>query len=311
MLIKLLLAFGVGLLIIQIYFKVAKHFGIIDKPNKRSSHLEPTLRGGGILFPLMYILVGIWCLYNDNGYQPISVWFLLGIFLIAGISFWDDVSTLVPSYRVLVHLVSVGLLIWQTGIYNFGILAILIAIILIIGSINAYNFMDGINGITALYSMFVVGSLHYLMPEMKLDFVLVSLLVFALFNIRKRAVCFSGDVGSVTMAYIIAFCIAKLIVQTQEIKWIFLLGIYGIDSIITILYRLKRKENIFKPHRTHLYQYLANEKGMSHISVSAIYAIAQSGLSYVVITGNFIMSLLAFVTATVIYLVARLKLALD
>jgi hypothetical protein len=100
-------------------------------------------------------------------------------------------------------------------------------------------------------------------------------------------------------------------VQTQEIKWIFLLGIYGIDSIITILYRLKRKENIFKPHRTHLYQYLANEKGMSHISVSAIYAIAQCGLSYVVISGNFVMSLLAFLAATVIYLVARLKLGLD
>ena len=309
MLFKLLLAFGVGLLIIQIYFKVAKRFGIIDKPNNRSSHVEPTLRGGGILFPLMYILVGIWCLYV--GYQPISVWFLLGIFLIAAISFWDDVSELSPKLRVLVHLVSVGLLIWQTGIYNLGILAVVIAIILIIGSINAYNFMDGINGITAMYSMVVVGSLHYLMPEMKLDYVLVSLLVFALFNIRKKAVCFSGDVGSVTMAYIIAFCIAKLMVQTQEIKWIFLLGIYGIDSIITILYRLKRKENIFKPHRTHLYQYLANEKGMSHISVSAIYAFAQIGFSYVVITGNFIMSLLAFVTATVIYLVARLKLALD
>lgn len=309
MLFKLLLAFGVGLLIIQIYFKVAKRFGIIDKPNNRSSHLEPTLRGGGILFPVMYILLGIWCLYVGD--QSISIWFLLGIFLIAAISFWDDISELSPKLRVFVHLVSVGLLIWQTGIVDLGILAVVIAIILIIGSINAYNFMDGINGITAMYSMVVVGSLHYLMPEMKLEYVLVSLLVFALFNIRKKAVCFSGDVGSVTMAYIIAFCIAKLMVQTQEIKWIFLLGIYGIDSIITILYRLKRKENIFKPHRTHLYQYLANEKGMSHILVSAIYAIAQSGLSYVVITGNFVMSLLAFVTATAIYLVARVKLALD
>jgi UDP-N-acetylmuramyl pentapeptide phosphotransferase/UDP-N-acetylglucosamine-1-phosphate transferase len=149
------------------------------------------------------------------------------------------------------------------------------------------------------------------MPEMKLDYVLVSLLVFSIFNFRKKAVCFSGDVGSVTLSYIIAFCIAKLMVQTQEIKWIFLLGIYGIDSIITILYRLKRKENIFKPHRTHLYQYLANEKGMSHISVSIIYAVAQCGLSYVVITANFVASLIAFLVVTLIYLIARVKLALD
>jgi hypothetical protein len=113
------------------------------------------------------------------------------------------------------------------------------------------------------------------------------------------------------MAYIIAFCIAKLMVQTQEIKWIFLLGIYGIDSIITILYRLKRKENIFKPHRTHLYQYLANEKGMSHISVSAIYAVAQALLSFVVITGNFVNALVAFGIALIVYLSVRLKLGLD
>ncbi len=309
MLFKLLLSFGVGLLIIQIYFKVAKHFGIIDKPNNRSSHIEPTLRGGGILFPIMNILVGLWSVYL--GYQPVSVWFLLGIFLIGTISFWDDVSELSPRIRVLVHLIAVGLLIWQTGIFDLGILAVLIAIILIIGSINAYNFMDGINGITAMYSMVVVGSLHYLMPEMNLQYLMVAILVFAIFNVRKKAVCFSGDVGSVTMAYIVAFCVAKLMVQTQEIKWIFLLGIYGIDSIITILYRLKRRENIFKPHRTHLYQYLANEKGMSHISVSLIYGVAQCGLSYLVIANNFLASLLAFLTITTVYLIVRFKFALD
>jgi UDP-N-acetylmuramyl pentapeptide phosphotransferase/UDP-N-acetylglucosamine-1-phosphate transferase len=162
------LAFGVGFLIIQIYFKVAKRLGIIDKPNDRSSHIEPTLRGGGILFPIMYILVGILSLYF--GEQSITIWFLLGILLIAAISFWDDLSELSPTFRVLVHLIAVGLLLWQTGIFHFGIFAILIAIILIIGSINAYNFMDGINGITALYSMVVVGSLHYLLPEMKLQY---------------------------------------------------------------------------------------------------------------------------------------------
>jgi len=309
MLFKLLLAFGIGWLIIQGYFILAKHFGIIDKPNNRSSHLFPTIRGGGILFPMMYLIAGSWSIYSGCG--NVSIWFLLGIFLIGTISFWDDVSELSPRIRVLVHLIAVGLLIWQTGILDFGVLAVVIAIILIIGSINAYNFMDGINGITALYSMVVVGTLHYVLPQMNLQYLMVALLVFAMFNIRKKAVCFSGDVGSVTLAYIVAFCIAKLMVQTHEIKWIFLLGIYGIDSIITILYRLKRKENIFKPHRTHLYQYLANEKGMSHLSVSLIYAVAQCGLSYLVITKNVFECLLAFLMATAIYLITRIKLALD
>ena len=309
MLFKEIISFGIGILIIQLYFIVAKRFGIIDKPSDRSSHVVPTLRGGGILFPLMYMLVGITGVYF--GYQAISLWFVLGIFLIATISFWDDVATLSPKIRVIVHLLSVAILIWQTGIYEYGFLIVLLSIILIIGSINAYNFMDGINGITALYSLVVVGSLTYLLPEMRLQYLLVAIVVFAIYNVRKKAVCFSGDVGSVSLAYIIAFCIAKLMVNTQEIKWIFLLGIYGIDSIVTILYRLKRKENIFKPHRTHLYQYLANEKRMSHVSVSLIYAVAQALLSYVVITGNFVNALIAFGIALIIYLAVRLKLGLD
>lgn len=150
-----------------------------------------------------------------------------------------------------------------------------------------------------------------MLPEMRLQYLLIAIMVFAIYNVRKKAVCFSGDVGSVSLAYIIAFCIAKLMVNTQEIKWIFLLGIYGIDSIITILYRLKRKENIFKPHRTHLYQYLANEKRMSHISVSLIYSVAQLVLSCIVITGSFVMSFGAFLITTGVYILTRLKLSLD
>lgn len=309
MLFKEIISFGIGILIIQCYFVVAKHFGIIDKPSDRSSHVVPALRGGGILFPLMYMLVGITSVYF--GYHAISLWFILGIFLIATISFWDDVATLSPKIRVVVHLLSVAILIWQTGIYEYGFLIVLLSIILIIGSINAYNFMDGINGITALYSMVVVGSLTYLLPEMRLQYLLVGIIVFAIYNVRKKAVCFSGDVGSVSLAYIIAFCIAKLMVNTQEIKWIFLLGMYGIDSIITILYRLKRKENIFKPHRTHLYQYLANERGVSHVGVSTIYALTQLALNVVVIQYGFTMGLLAFGVLALVYLVFRIRLKLD
>jgi len=162
-----------------------------------------------------------------------------------------------------------------------------------------------------LYSLVAVGTLHFLMPEMNLEFVLVALLIFAFYNIRKKAVCFIGDVGSVSLAYIIAFCIAKLIVDTQNVKWILLLGVYGIDSVVTILYRLNRNENIFKPHRTHLYQYLANEKGLSHVGVSTIYALAQLALNVVVIQYGFTLGLLTFGVMVLIYLVVRIRLKLD
>jgi UDP-GlcNAc:undecaprenyl-phosphate GlcNAc-1-phosphate transferase len=304
-----ILTFALGMGLMNLYFFIAKKYQIIDKPNKRSSHNEPTLRGGGILFPLFYLLANVTLYFATRNH--VSVWFLLGLFLVSVISFWDDVRTLSAKLRILVHVVAVILCFWQTGIFDLTFLTIAVAYILVIGSMNAYNFMDGINGITALYSMVAVSTLHYLLPEMNLEYVLVALVIFGFYNLRKRAVCFSGDVGSVSLSYIIAFCICKLMVDTHNVKWILLLGVYGIDSVITILYRLKRGENIFKPHRTHLYQYLANEMGMSHVGVSMIYALAQLTLNVILIQQGFTIGLIAFGVLALIYLVVRLRLKLD
>ncbi len=306
---NLLVSLVLGIVLINLYFLVAKKFEIVDKPNKRSSHLEPTLRGGGILFPLLFIGISLYQHWMHG--NILHVWFLVGLFLIAGISFWDDVKTLSPMIRVLVHVTAVDLMFWQTGILQFHFFTILIAFILVIGSINAYNFMDGINGITGMYSMVVVGTLYYLMPNLGLEYVMMALVIFGFYNFRKKAICFSGDVGSVSLAFIVAFGICKLMVDTGTLKWILLLGVYGIDAVVTILYRLSRKENIFKPHRTHLYQYLANERNMGHLSVSLIYAITQLVLNVVVVSNGFTMGLVAFAFIALMYMVLRLRLKLD
>jgi len=154
--------------------------------------------------------------------------------------------------------------------------------ILVIGTINAYNFMDGINGITGAYSLITILSLYFI-NESQISFTLsewlivaaLSLLVFNFFNFRKKAKCFAGDVGSVSMAFIIIFFLLLLILKTGDIKYIGLLLVYGLDSISTILFRLIRRENIFEAHRSHFYQYLANVKGLPHLWVSALYMVVQ------------------------------------
>ena len=102
-----------------------------------------------------------------------------------------------------------------------------------------------------------------------------SLLVFNFFNFRKKAKCFAGDVGSVSMAFIIIFFLLLLILKTGDLKYIGLLLIYGLDSISTILFRLIRRENIFEAHRSHFYQYLANVKGWQHLWISTLYMLVQ------------------------------------
>ena len=115
-------------------------------------------------------------------------------------------------------------------------------------------------------------------PFVEADFiytVICSVMVFCFFNFRKKAKCFAGDVGSVSIAFIILFLIGKLIIQTGDFSWIVLLSVYGVDSVLTIIHRLILHENIGLPHRKHLYQIMANELKIPHVVVSAIYMALQ------------------------------------
>ena len=114
--------------------------------------------------------------------------------------------------------------------------------------------------------------------------VLCSVLVFCFFNFRKKAKCFAGDVGSVSIAFIILFLMGRLIIKTEDSSWIVLLCVYGVDSVLTIVHRLMLHENIGLPHRKHLYQIMANELKVPHVVVSSIYMVVQA----VIIVGSLV-----------------------
>lgn len=146
--------------------------------------------------------------------------------------------------------------------------------------------MDGINGITGGYSIAVVLPLIYLnhtMSFLDADFLWVTLLslgVFCFFNFRKRAKCFAGDVGSLSIAFIIVFALGKLILQTGDFTYIVFLALYGVDSILTICHRILLHENLGKAHRKHAYQLMANELRIPHVVVSSFYMILQLLVSF-------------------------------
>ena len=245
-----------------LYFRIADHFNIIDKPNERSSHKQVVLRGGGIIF-----LIGAWIWSAFFGFQ--YPWFLIGVTLVATVSFIDDIRSLPDSVRLVVQFVAMFLMFYQFGILNWqSWWMILLALIVCVGISNAYNFMDGINGITGGYSIAVLLPLIYL--NYKISFIdtnflwvtLLSLLVFCFFNFRKRAKCFAGDVGSLSIAFIIVFALGKLILQTGDFTYIAFLALYGVDSVLTICHRILLHENLGKAHRKHAYQLMANELRM-------------------------------------------------
>src|SRR5690606_10286033 len=166
---------------------------------------------------------------------------------------------------------------------------LLITFVVVVGVINAYNFMDGINGITACYSLAVGGLLMLVNREVGfvaqdlLAYTMLGVLVFAFFNFRTKATCFAGDVGSVSIAYILLFALGALIMKTGNLIYILFLTIYGIDAVWTIVRRLYLRENIFEAHRSHLYQFLGNEAGVNKLLVSFLYGCIQFVIGLAVI----------------------------
>lgn len=272
------------MIIILLYFKVADRFNIIDKPNQRSSHTEITLRGGGIIFwfsSLIYFLQNIQTNY----------FFFTGITLVSLVSFWDDIQSLSNKIRISIHFLAINLIFYDLEVFTLmPFYGVAIAYILAIGLINAYNFMDGINGITGLYTLVVMGALLYVNKDIQfffdavfIEYAMIASLVFLFFNYRKKAKCFAGDIGSIAIAFWIIYLILKLILVTSSLVWLLFLAIYGVDAICTIIHRLYLKQNIFEAHRLHLYQVLSNEYKIQHRLVSLYYAIAQSAVSALVI----------------------------
>ena len=263
------------------YFCIADKCNIIDKPNERSSHSTIVLRGGGIIF-----LIGAWIWSAFFGFQ--YPWFLAGLTLVAGVSFIDDIHSLPDSVRLVVQFAAAAMAFYQLGILHWSMWwIILLALIVYVGATNVINFMDGINGITAGYSLAVLIPLVLLNRDMGfveqslIILTILASLVFCIFNFRPKgkAKCFAGDVGSIGIAFIMLFLLGNVIIKTGDITWLIFLLVYGVDGCLTIAHRIMLHEDLGEAHRKHAYQIMANELKIGHVKVASLYMVMQFVIS--------------------------------
>lgn len=264
-----------------VYFRIADKFNIIDKPNERSSHSTIVLRGGGIIF-----LIGAWVWSAFFGFD--YPWFLAGLTLVAGVSFVDDIRSLPDSVRLVAQFAAAAMAFYQLGILHWSMWwIVLVALIVYVGATNVINFMDGINGITAGYSLAVLLPLMavnmdggYVEQSLIVSTVLASL-VFCIFNFRPKgkAKCFAGDVGSIGIAFIMLFLLGNVVIKTEDITWLIFLLVYGVDGCLTIVHRIMLHENLGEAHRKHAYQLMANELKIGHVKVTSLYMVIQLAVS--------------------------------
>ena len=256
-----------------------KALGLLDKPNMRSSHKGLVPKGGGIGILAAFVVSSL--LLNI----PPSFWF--PITAIALLSFCGDRIEFSPKFRLSLQFIAAIIFIFgintATQSRMSGLLLILAMTVFIVGTANFYNFMDGINGIAAITGIVGFGllALYSFLSESYSSFAVLSVCIyfsclgFLPFNIPKARV-FMGDVGSILLGFTFAGMVVWLSRNLLDFICLaaFLFPFYA-DELTTMVVRIRDGENLLRAHRRHLYQLLANEKGVSQWKVSLGYGLLQ------------------------------------
>ena len=263
---------------------------LLDIPNERSSHSQPTPRGGGLVIVFVTI-IGAAAFWLVKPVWPLTQLLSLisGAVLVAGVSWLDDLHPLPRRIRFAVHISSAAIAVVGIGYgqvvqvpldgrLDLGWIGIPVTFLWIVGLTNAYNFMDGIDGLAGGQGVIAGlgwGVLGWLSDQ---SFVAVIGTLLAAGSLGflghnwPPARIFMGDVGSTFMGFAFAV-LAVAAAQTEPIlAWagVFLLWPFLFDTSLTFMRRLLNGENVFAAHRSHLYQRLVIA-GLSHKRVSSLY----------------------------------------
>jgi Fuc2NAc and GlcNAc transferase len=261
--------------------------GRLDVPNERSSHVVPTPRGGGLALAAV-VLLG--CAGGTAlGWLPLELGMALvgGGIMVGAIGLLDDWYSLPAPPRLLVHVAAaVWTLAWLGGMPRvdvgvgsvaLGVVGWVVAVLGIVWAVNFYNFMDGIDGIAGGEAVAVglAGGVLLLLSGAA-DLAGVAFLIaaaalgFLLWNWAPARI-FLGDVGS----GLLGFLFAALAVASENrgavpmLLWVLLLGVFVVDSTVTLLRRAMEGEAVFDAHRKHAYQ-RSVQAGWSHARVSTL-----------------------------------------
>lgn len=264
----------VGILLLaleMIYMKAAVKLKIFDLPHHQSSHSGVVVRGGGIIFYIAFVLWSVSHGFHWGGC-------LLGLTILASVSLIDDIHNVNPKIRLFCQFVAILVMFYFSRLLDNSPHVILLLAIACVGTVNIYNFMDGINGMTGGYSLVVSLALLYVneyhvqfAPRSLIIYVIIAIIVFNVFNFKRHAKCFAGDVGSLSIGFILVFFVLRLALKGHSMSWMAMLIVYMVDGGLTILHRILLRENLMKPHKKHAYQIMTNELKMPHLVVSGIY----------------------------------------
>jgi UDP-GlcNAc:undecaprenyl-phosphate/decaprenyl-phosphate GlcNAc-1-phosphate transferase len=269
---------GVGMFLVLPWLR---RLGVVDVPNSRSSHLEPTPRGGGVAV-VVAIVVATGVALGQG--LPINGGVLVGTLVFGGLGMADDLWGLDVSARLAAQAIAaagVAAVLVQTDsamLLGTSVATAVIGTVWLVGYTNAFNFMDGVNGISSLNAVIAGGWFLYLGVDQSLPAIAVlgaavagSALGFLPWN-APRARVFLGDVGSYAWgASIASLALWAWIAHVPILMAAAPTVIYLADTGSTLARRVLGGRSWREAHREHVYQRLA-DLGLGHLGSAAICA---------------------------------------
>lgn len=276
------------------YVRIAHFYKIYDHPVGRSSHLNRTITGFGI-----FVLFGL-LIYSIAFPYTLKSFFIIGLMMIGTISFIDDLVFVKHFIRLIFQIFALTLMAIELPFSYMAIekWPLIISIVILgIGVLNAFNFMDGINGMLGLNTLVILLSFLWLNAHSvdqsgnEINFIrneflytyIIGISIFLGLNLRRKAIVFAGDTGSIALAFIIFYLMLNLIFKTGNYAYLLLFAVIGIDAGLTVIFKILLRENIFVPHRDFLFKKLVHVGKYKHVNISIIYAAMQALVSVIVI----------------------------
>ncbi len=258
---------------------------VLDVPNERSSHTEPTPRGGGLAVTLVVIAGWAAALVMLPGNPPVTVWITLAMaLLLYGLSWIDDRINLKRRLRFPVHVIAVtgaALSLPDHVLVLQGEAPLwadrIVTIISWVWFLNLYNFMDGIDGITGMQTGSIglgivvlsgIAGLDANIPWAGMGITLIGASIgFLLFNWHPARL-FLGDVGSIPLGFLTGFLLVMLAGTGYLAAALIIPAYYLVDATLTLLRRIATARPIAQAHREHFYQVAVHRGGLSHSAVT-------------------------------------------
>lgn len=236
-----------------------------------ASDKQQIVSGSGIIFLPLLLYFGV--------FSSLSSLFVVSTMVIIG--FLDDILGLSVRSRLILYLLAAALILYLENWLSIGWSLFLLLSFIYLFWVNAVNFMDGINGMVVIQSLVIVLGLLWtnnIVDSVLPTLIVAVLLAFSWFNVRKNAILYIGDAGSIGLGFLLGCILIGNGSGLNNEHGLVFVAVFVVDVSATLLLRLGHRENVFKRHQTHLYQRLVYKFGWSEILVSILYGLMQAAL---------------------------------